>query len=119
MAADRILGRVAAARVAVTRRGPARRVKSWSLPRNLFGVAAARRVQREILGAPTSVEQQLDLVVADTHRIVRSAGHEPHSWALAPEEPHRVVDERLEGGGDLAGLHRLWSRISDTTRHPR
>jgi len=64
------------------------------------------------------VEQQLDLVAADTHGIVRSAGHEPHSWALAPEEPHRVVDERLEGVAIWRVVRGL-SRISDTTRHRR
>ena len=86
------------------------------MPRNLFGVTAARRVQREILRAPTFVEQQLDLVVADTHRIVRSEGHEPHSWALAPEEPHPVVDKRLEGVGDLAGFAQVV--VQDQRHHP-
>jgi hypothetical protein len=83
----------------------------------LLGVAGAGGEQRDILGAPTVFEEQLDLVVADVHRVLTGAGYELHRRPVAAEEAHRVVDERLEGVGDLAGVAQIVVEGQRDERH--
>jgi Putative esterase len=74
--------------------------------------------QREILRPPTFFENHFDLVVADVHDLVGAAGDECDGPGLAAEEPHRVIDERLDASAILPVLRRLWSDNKPIT-HPR
>ena len=75
-----------------------------TLPFRLLRVAAAGGQQREVLRPPAFVEQQIDLVVADAHRLIAAARDVPNGRSLTAEEPHGVIDQRLEGTGDLTGV---------------
>ena len=86
---------------------------------DLLGVAAAGGEQRDILGPPALVEQPLDVVVTDVECVVERAGHEPHFRTVAAEETHRVVDEGLEGGGDLPGVADVLVEDQRHQRHRR
>jgi hypothetical protein len=55
----------------------------------------AGRQQREIFGAPPPVDECFDLVVADVHGLVATAGDEGDRRSFAAEKSHRVVDEGL------------------------
>ena len=82
-------------------------------------MAGAGGQQRDVFGTPPLLEEQLDLVVADVHRVVAGAGDELHGRPLAAEEAHRVVDERLERVGDLAGVAQVVVEDQRDQRHRR
>ena len=68
---------------------------------DLLGVAAAGGQQREVFGTPAVIEEYFDLVVADVHGLVATAGDEGDRRALATEESldsRRGAERRWHGG---------------------
>ena len=83
----------------------------------LLGMAGTGGQQRDVLGPPSLLEEQFDLVVAAVHGVVTSAGDELHGGTLAAEEAHRVVDQWLERVGDLAGVPEVVVEDQRDERH--
>ena len=77
---------------------------AFGLAGDLFGVPAAGGQQGHILGSPAFIEKRLDLVVAHIEGVVSGAGDEPDVRAVSAEQSHGMVDQRLEGPGDLTGI---------------
>lgn len=74
---------------------------------DLFGMAAARRQQGDVLGPPPLVEERVDLVVGGVESVVGVAGDEPRVGPVTAPKLHTLSDKGTECGRDLADVAQI------------